>query len=520
MAHISASLAEIKSDIQDNVFNLSLQRADSNTLKLLSKLGSKTPELKFIQADKNLGLVCMNTIDYHQLVLQHLNNKAIYRNLNAVHVNRTKSLCILINKKIKNLLIKLTPTLTPQEFRYLTEPREFTLPNFHCTAKLHKSPLKGRPIVGSLNWVTTPWSVYLDVILQTELQKYPSILKNTKSLTEKLKDIKLSPNCILVSLDVESLYTNINIERLCKVLAEINPLLAEIANFICSNNYFNYANELYHQINGIAMGTNVAVALANIYLARLLDIHISQHSTVSFYQRYIDDIFLIFNGWPNQLKALLITWNKLIPGINLTSVTSTLQVDFLDLTIYKDANLSKLQFKTYQKDINKYLYIPPHSYHPQPTIKGFITGEIKRYEGTNSEKEQFHLMINRFKIRLTLRGYNPHFINRVVRKQLNSINKTQLNKKPIVPLIIPYTQSARDTLLKGIMKNHKSSFTTLDSYNIMHVYSKRNNIAQYLIKSKLNEDQISYIKNSSNRADKRKAQSPLGNVSKRQVFRI
>ena len=45
-----------------------------------------------------------------------------------------------------------------------------------------------------------------------------------------------------------------------------DPMLVEILEFICNNNYFIYGQDIYKQNNGIAMGTNVAVRCANLYL--------------------------------------------------------------------------------------------------------------------------------------------------------------------------------------------------------------------------------------------------------------
>ena len=67
-------------------------------------------------------------------------------------------------------------------------------------------------------------------------------------------------------------------------------------------------------------------------------------------------------------------------------------VEFMDLYIYKgDQFLSTgiLDFKIFQKDINRYMYIPYNSGHVFHTIKNYVLGKIKRYIGYNSLKSLF-----------------------------------------------------------------------------------------------------------------------------------
>ena len=51
-------------------------------------------------------------------------------------------------------------------------------------------------------------------------------------------------------------------------------------------------------------------------------------------------------------------------------------VDFLDLTITIDADGS-VATKTFVKDMNLHLYIPPRSAHPKGILKSLIFGTLK-----------------------------------------------------------------------------------------------------------------------------------------------
>jgi hypothetical protein len=186
-------------------------------------------------------------------------------------------------------------------------------------------------------------------------------------------------NKLLITLDVSSLYTNINIDMLCNDLHNIDPMFAMISYFVCYNNYFQYKDDIYHQINGIAMGTNAAVAMANIYLGIHLDPFLALK--LHCYRRYIDDIFGISSDSLQRIEISIAEWNTMVPKINFTQSISMESVDFLDITIYKNPTDKRtLVTKTHHKAISKFLYLPYNSLHPESTFKGLITGMLKRFE--------------------------------------------------------------------------------------------------------------------------------------------
>ena len=57
------------------------------------------------------------------------------------------------------------------------------------------------------------------------------------------------------------------------------------------NNFFVFDGKFYKQLQGTAMGTKLAPAYANIFMAKL-EHNILSHAPLkpSFYKRYIDDI--------------------------------------------------------------------------------------------------------------------------------------------------------------------------------------------------------------------------------------
>ena len=149
-------------------------------IKQLRNYKNDFPSIKLLNADKNLGLVALDTIAYHNLVLKHLNDTLTYLDLGLV--TEAAFLPVIIAKAFYNLKNTCSNiTLSDQEKKYISTLHA-DLPPFHILAKLRKTPISGRPIVGAVNWVTTPFSILLDLKLQPYLSDHQYILKNSQEL--------------------------------------------------------------------------------------------------------------------------------------------------------------------------------------------------------------------------------------------------------------------------------------------------------------------------------------------------
>ncbi|KAL5517448.1 hypothetical protein EMCRGX_G002992 [Ephydatia muelleri] len=104
----------------------------------------------------------------------------------------------------------------------------------------------------------------------------PSYIRDSADLLNKIKNLQVSPRAILASLDVVSLYTNIpheeGISSVHKATLDSESprveaaTLAELTKIVLKNNDLEFAGEIFLQIQGMATGTKLASAYANVFM--------------------------------------------------------------------------------------------------------------------------------------------------------------------------------------------------------------------------------------------------------------
>ena len=92
--------------------------------------------------------------------------------------------------------------------------------------------------------------------------------------------------------------------------------------------------------------------------------------------------------------------NSKTDRIKVTYCISESSISFLDLFLYRDTSSNVLQFSTFKKPLNKYLYIPFESFHPSSNKKAFIKGELMRYARNSSSFNSFYETREKFWKRL------------------------------------------------------------------------------------------------------------------------
>ncbi|XP_053723021.1 uncharacterized protein LOC128764215 isoform X2 [Synchiropus splendidus] len=157
--------------------------------------------------------------------------------------------------------------------------------HFYLLPKIHKDPQTwtvpfqvppGRPIISDCSSATYNLSLYIEQFLGPLSTKHPSYIKDTYHFIELIQSQILPSSAYLFTIDIDSLYTNINTTHGLQTLrtcfdrfpdpSRPDRELLQLIKICLSNNDFSFNNKQYLQIHGTAMGQRFAPSYANIYM--------------------------------------------------------------------------------------------------------------------------------------------------------------------------------------------------------------------------------------------------------------
>lgn len=422
----------------------------------------RRPDIIVKPADKNLGLTLMGRDWYMRECYRQLGDTEVYQEVaeSAFNAEEIKA------KALKRVAAMDKLGLKANEKKWLVHhvTESSNVPAFYIMPKLHKEPVKGRPIVASCGWCTTPLSQWCANTLAPIVAQLPTVLKDTADLLRRLKDVRFSADAevLLTTADVESLYTSIPVEDALEALGRTlraqridDKEAARIklaVRFVLENNYLTFDGKCYKQIKGLAMGTPLAPPLANIFMADLEKKTFASRQGLRpvIYGRFLDDIFYAQVLKKIQFEVLRKALGNMHPSIMLTFKSSPVEMDILDLVVYKSGE--RLLHRVHQKALNKYLYISPRSCHPPHVMRGFVRTEIIRYARNCSERLDFLRICRAFSSRLRERGFHPTFLRNVFATVEHGYHPPKGKRATPVVFKIPYGGGPEVSALPGVIK--------------------------------------------------------------------
>ena len=330
---IHNTLKEIKRK-NNRKFKINLKKEEVITINTLRN----NKDIVIKPANKGGNIVIMNKEDYIKEGLRQLSDTNHYEILEEDPSQNYNNQIYQVLQQAVNLDIiddKLKKTL------YNKAPRT---PNFYMLPKIHKPNNPGRPIVKGIGSITENISAYVDQEIRHLIPRKPSYLKDTTHVIHILLGKKLAPEDILVTIDVNSLYTNIphtkGIKAMNRVLEETNIhfmkklLICRLASLVLTKNYLEFNGRIYRQIQGKAMGTRMAPSYANTFMKyvemQLIDI---SPKKPTIWLRFIYDIIMI---WGHGRQALEHLANNIHPTIKFSFNSNEQEIPFLDTIIYRE----------------------------------------------------------------------------------------------------------------------------------------------------------------------------------------
>ena len=467
----------------------------------------QSKEFIILPTDKNLGPAILNYDDYVKQVLQeHLLTDSYEQLTSTLAKNRlqhTRERLIQAFKDHKQ-------SLTDAEVKFFTRSfkNQHRVPIFYGIPKVHKTPMKLRPVVSCVNSFNSIFSTWLDYRMKQLLHLIPSYIKDSKQLISEIKLLQLPPNAKLFTADAISMYTNIDTATGIQAFRDLfttyhhqipttfpRELFLTTLEIIMNNNIFTFGDTYWSQLLGTAMGTPAAPLYSIITYGYHENTAIlpTFHNNLFYYKRYIDDILGIWIDTTDQQWELFKTRINQFGNLKWNIENLSKSTTFLDLKLSIQQGL--LITSTYQKPMNLYLYIPPMSAHPPSCFKGFITGEVLRYWRQNTNINDFMSILSSFIQRLLQRGHNLDTLIPALqttaalidnRNTTTLINNNDMKEHDDATLYIHWQYHPNDIKKSTIRAIYNQTLQGIDNFHTMKIaMSRPKNLRDYLCHTRL-----------------------------------
>ena len=177
-----------------------------------------------VLADKNLGFVVLERDVYIRRVLsEHLCTGQTYKQLTAQQAHCKKAEILY---KFERYIGKYFPFNEDDEepdpvavfMRRALHRDRNNIAQFRSTIKIHKLPWKLRPVITKIGTYIKAVSKWLDKTLFELTQFFPTIVRDSQQLRDKLVQLVLPPNARIFTTDAIGMYQNISTDHGIQVM--------------------------------------------------------------------------------------------------------------------------------------------------------------------------------------------------------------------------------------------------------------------------------------------------------------
>jgi hypothetical protein len=316
--------------------------------------------------------VVIDSKDYDSKIRLLLDDVSVYK---PVSYNPTAR----VTRRIRAVIRDLEGSFEEDVFNRLYRPKIVQPPKLYGLPKVHKANVPLRPIVSQIASPTYDLAKHVASVLQPLVGGTSSFVKDSRHFVDILKDITLEPDDIMVSFDVESLFTNVPVKECLEIVRKrlADSGMPESVMVLLRNclegSYFLYGGKHYLQVDGVAMGSPVAPVMANIWMEHFESCIDLQPWAVKLWKRYVDDVFCIIRGGKQEVEQLLQHLNSIHAKIKFTyELESERSLPFLDIKVIGRMDGS-LTHTVYRKPTHTDKYLNALSHHHPRHLQSVVT---------------------------------------------------------------------------------------------------------------------------------------------------
>ena len=461
-------------------------------------------------ADKGSKIIIMDKNQYLTEAYRHLNNTNHY-------LPSTGSVQLETQRKIREIVGRLyeKKIISAKQKYYLSGEDPPRPRKFYLLPKIHKDPETwtvphqvppGRPIVSDCGSESYRIAEFIDYFLNPLSQKHESYIKDTYEFVKKLKQIILPPGAMLFSVDIDSLYTNIETQLGLEAVREVfnkypdptrpDEALLTLLELGLTKNDFEFNSKFYLQVHGTAMGKKFAPAYANIYMAGWeRTVFPKCRKLPDFYVRYLDDIFGIWSHSMADFCDFIAVLNSHHPSISVKYNLQRDKIEFLDTEVFidrKENGEGSLGTRVFFKPTDTHALLHKSSYHPKHTYRGIVKSQLIRYHRICTVAEDVESATGTLFQALRLRGYSRTFLRGIkVDVQQHFQQGLRFGREDNIHHLVPLVSTlspASLTLNSKIKSNFKrvqDRFEPLSDFKIIAAFRRNKNIKDLLVHASL-----------------------------------
>ena len=367
LAALAREFAAMKPDAR----NFSLRREHRNALFELRN----NQDLVITRPDKGRATVILTKDSYLEKMMEILNDRSKFLSLGPVSkFDQTVKTEQNLRRTLKRLLESKE---IPEPVYNRVVPVGSVRPRMYGLPKVHKPGAPLRPILsmcGSPQYEVSKW---LCEHLKPVVQYYGGrCVQDSFKFSEAVRESQLSRGGYMCSFDVVSLFTNVPLKEVVDICADAlyrnddiqtdlttltEDSFKELMSLATSGVEFSFNGVMYRQIDGVAMGSPLGPALANIFVGHY-EQKIPEKEWPGMYFRYVDDAFSHFES-QDRCVTFFSCLNSLHPALRFTlEGEMDGSLPFLDVRVTRTD--SGIITSIYRKPTFTGLYTPWDSYSP------------------------------------------------------------------------------------------------------------------------------------------------------------